>query len=873
MAHACAWGLTAPAPIQGRHATAAGGHRVDGEHRRGGPLTITDCNVLLGRVRPEFFPAIFGPNGDQPLDRNAVEAQFAALCAEVQAKTGAALTPEQAAEGFLRIANESMAEAIKKISIQRGYDPAGYALVAFGGAGGQHACAVADAVGVETILLHPLAGVLSAWGMGLADVRAIVEETVERPLSDPGDLEARARELAERARQGLTAPVAGAADVHVTANLKYEGADSTLPAPYGETAALRRAFEHEHKQRFGFTDPARAIIVASLTAEAIAPGDRLEPSSPASPPAAAPAGEHSATLRIEGRNYQAPIHTRAALPPGFACDGPALILEDGATTYVAPGWRASMNTHGDIILKRATPLARTAIGASADPILLEVFNNRFMGVAEEMGLALQTTASSVNIKERLDFSCAVFDESGGLVANAPHIPVHLGSMSDSVREIIRQRGDTMRAGDIYMLNAPHAGGTHLPDITVIAPVILDGDTAPAFFTAARGHHADIGGITPGSMPPGSQRIEDEGVLIENFLLVREGRLLEAETRKLFASGHHPARDIDRNIADLKAQIASVVRGGEELKRLVAHYGRSGVAAYMRHVQDNAEEQIKRVIDALEPGAFDAPMDNGAIIRVAVRPNKSARSVTIDFTGTSPQQANNFNAPLAITRAATLYVFRTLVDDSIPLNEGCLKPIEIIVPEGSMLNPKRGAAVVAGNVETSQAIVDALYGALGALAASQGTMNNFTFGDEKRQYYETVCGGAGAGPGFDGASVVQTHMTNSRLTDPEVLEARFPVIVERFAVRRGSGGAGAHKGGDGAVRRIRFREPMQAAILSNRRVVAPFGLAGGGDGAPGINRVERGSGAIEALGATDKTVMQPGDVFVIETPGGGGFGRV
>ncbi len=560
------------------------------------------------------------------------------------------------------------------------------------------------------------------------------------------------------------------------------------------------------------------------------------------------------------------------LMPGFTCNGPALIIENGATTYVAPGWRARMSEHRDIILARTANIERSAIGTAADPILLEVFNNRFMGVAEEMGLALQTTASSVNIKERLDFSCAVFDETGGLVANAPHIPVHLGSMSDSVREIIRQRGDAMRGGDIYMLNAPHAGGTHLPDITVIAPVILGGDTRPAFFTAARGHHADIGGITPGSMPPDSKRIEDEGVLIENFLLVRDGKLLEAEARALFASGPLPARDIDRNIADLKAQIASVVRGSDELARLVEHYGRDGVAAYMRHVQDNAEEQIKRVIDTLSPGAFAVTMDGGATVQVSVAPDRAGRTARIDFTGTSPQQDSNFNAPLAITRAATLYVFRTLVNDNIPLNEGCLKPIEIIVPEGCFLNPKRGAAVVAGNVETSQVIVDALYGALGALAASQGTMNNFTFGDERRQYYETICGGSGAGRTFDGAAVVQTHMTNSRLTDPEVLETRFPVVVERFGVRRGSGGEGAHRGGDGAVRRIRFREPMTAAMLANRRSTAPFGLHGGGNGASGVNRVERADGSVTPLGATGKADVQSGDVFVIETPGGGGYGK-
>ncbi|MGD9814541.1 MAG: hydantoinase B/oxoprolinase family protein [Hyphomonadaceae bacterium] len=841
-------------------------------YRRGGPLTITDCNVLLGRVRAEFFPAIFGPGADQPLDADVVTERFATLCAEVEAATGRKLTPYDAAEGFLAIADLSMAEAIKKISIQRGYDPKGYALVAFGGAGGQHACAVADAVGVETILLHPLAGVLSAWGMGLADVRNVAEETIELKLDAAHGLNRRAQALALRAAEPLES---SNVRTLVSANLKYDGADSALPIAFSDPDTLKRSFEAEHRKRFGFTDPERAIVVASLTAEAVAQADR----GPSGPPQAntpiaglkARGPGSSACLIADRKAHDAPIFKRADLAPGFESPGPALIIENGATTYVAPGWRARMNEHGDIVLTRIEAIARSAVGTEADPILLEVFNNRFMGVAEEMGLALQTTASSVNIKERLDFSCAVFDETGGLVANAPHIPVHLGSMSDSVREIIRQRGATMRGGDVYMLNAPHAGGTHLPDITVIAPVFLDGAAAPAFFTAARGHHADIGGITPGSMPPDSRTIEDEGVLIENFLLVRDGVLQETEARALFASGKHPARDIDRNIADLKAQIASVMRGVEELKHLVAHFGGAGVAAYMRHVQNNAEEQIRRVIDTLSPGAFEVAMDNGAVIRVAITPDRIKRTVRIDFTGTSPQSEGNFNAPLAITRAATLYVFRTLVRDNIPLNEGCLKPIEIVVPDGSLLNPKRGAAVVAGNVETSQVIVDALYGALGALAGSQGTMNNFTFGDEARQYYETICGGAGAGPGFDGASAVQTHMTNSRLTDPEVLETRFPVIVERFAVRRGSGGAGAHRGGDGSIRRIRFRAPMTAAILANRRATAPFGLHGGASGKPGVNFVERADGGVVTLGATGKVDVAPGDVFVIETPGGGGYG--
>jgi 5-oxoprolinase (ATP-hydrolysing) len=825
-------------------------------YRRDGPLTVTDCNVLLGRVRPEFFPAIFGPKGDQPLDRDIVAEKFETLCAEIEARSGRRLSPEEAAEGFLTI-------AIKKISIQRGYNPAEYALVAFGGAGGQHACAVADAVGIDTILLHPLAGVLSAWGMGLADVRAVAEATVE----GVSDWRPMATELSARARRSLEAQGADNIVVRVTAHMKYDGADSTIAVPADNARALNAAFETEHKKRFGFIDPARRIIVASVSAEAVA--QSAEASS--EPPAPSPPRKTAVQI-FSGSVGAMPAFARTSLASGDTITGPALIIENGATTYVAPDWRAAMSGHGDLILTRARPRAeRTAIGTRADPILLEVFNNRFMGVAEEMGLALQTTASSVNIKERLDFSCAVFDETGGLVANAPHIPVHLGSMSDSVREIIRQRGATMRAGDIYMLNAPHAGGTHLPDITVIAPIILDGDAAPAFFTAARGHHADIGGITPGSMPPDSHSIEDEGVLIENFLLVRDGVLLEKEMRALFASSEHPARAIDRNIADLRAQIAACVRGAEELKRLVAHYGREGVAAYMCHVQDNAEEQIKRVIDTLQPGSIEIPLDIGAHIRVAVTPDHTKRTVKVDFTGTSAQDSGNFNAPLAITRAATLYVFRTLVDDSIPLNEGCLKPIEIIVPDGSLLNPKRGAAVVAGNVETSQVVVDALYGALGALAASQGTMNNFTFGDEQRQYYETICGGSGAGPGFDGAAAVQTHMTNSRLTDPEVLETRFPVLVEEFRVRRGSGGDGAHKGGDGAVRRVRFREAMTAAILSNRRATRPHGLNGGGDGASGINRIERIDGRIEDLPARGKTQMQAGDVFVIETPGGGGFG--
>lgn len=842
-------------------------------YRRGGPLTITDCNVLLGRVRPEFFPSIFGPKGDRPLDTRIVTERFGDLCWEVKRVTGADLTPEEAAEGFIAIANQHMAEAIRKISIQRGYDPREYAVCAFGGAGGQHACAVADAVGARTVLLHPLAGVLSAWGMGLADLRAMREVSIEQFLG--ADLSVRADALVAQARDALAARGVSVDVTELTAYLRYDGAEASLPIAWADAKSMRKAFDAAHLNRFGFLDPNRAVLVARLSAEAVG-HEETPPRKADTAASTTPAPVATVSLRIGGRQHAAKVFKREAMPAGFAFNGPALVLENGATTFVEPGWQGRTTGDGDLILQRVdAPEAASAIGTQVDPVLLEIFNNRFMAVAEEMGLALQTSAASVNIRERLDFSCAVFDAHGDLVANAPHIPVHLGSMSESIRTIIRERsadGRGMKRGDIYMLNAPHAGGTHLPDITVVSPVILEGEDTPAFFTAARGHHADIGGITPGSMPPDSKSIADEGVLIDNFLLAEEGCLRETETRALFGSGPHPARDIDRNLADLKAQIAACRRGADELLRLVNHYGRDGVVAYMRHVQDNASEHVRRVIDTLEAGSFDAPMDNGAVIRVAVRPDKAARRLTIDFTGTSEQDTGNFNAPQSIARAAVLYVFRTLVDDAIPLNEGCLKPIDIITPEGCLLNPRPGAAVVAGNVETSMVVVDALYGATGRLAASQGTMNNFTFGNDRVQYYETICGGAGAGPGFAGASAVQTHMTNSRLTDPEILESRYPILIERFGVREGSGGVGEWAGGDGAVRVVRFREAMTAAILSNRRTTAPFGVAGGGAGQPGRNTVRRAGGAMQELASTARAEMAPGDAFIIETPGGGGYGK-
>ncbi|WP_284222452.1 hydantoinase B/oxoprolinase family protein [Brevundimonas denitrificans] len=894
-------GVRLRAPMLGIHTVAAGGGsicRFDGSrlrvgpesagavpgpaaYRRGGPLTVTDCNVMLGKLRPDQFPAVFGPNGDQPLDAEAVKAGFAALAIEVSRATGRTATPEALAEGFITIAVQNMAEAIKSVSIQRGYDVTRYVLNCFGGAGGQHACLVADALGMTRVMLHPFAGVLSAWGMGLAEVRAIRQATVAAPLDSTGDatLADRVTALDRQARSDLAAQgfAEPALTTLVRAEIKFAGSDTPLVVPFGPASEMRAAFEALHRLRFGFFAEDKALVVEMLEAEAVAASGQAPSMFVGGASGQAPVAVTRVPVRMAGASHEAPVYQRADFGPGASVDGPAIILEDTGTTVVEPGWSAATDASMNLILERTVPLPeRRAIGTDADPIMLEVFNSRFMACAEQMGEALRATAYSVNIKERLDFSCAIFDATGALIANAPHIPVHLGSMGESIRTVIASRGGRadgrgMKRGDVYMLNAPYNGGTHLPDITVIMPVFLEADEAPAFFVAARGHHADVGGITPGSMPPSSKTVDEEGVLIDDFLLIDAGRLRDAETRALFASGRYPSRNVDQNMADLKAQVASCARGGDELTRMVAEFGRSVVAAYMGHVQDNAEEAVRRAIAALKPGSFALEMDDGSVIRVRIEVDPEARSAVVDFTGTSDQLPNNFNAPLSIARAATLYVFRTLVDDAIPLNEGCLKPIRLIVPEGSMLNPRYPAAVVAGNVETSQAVVDCLYGALGVLAASQGTMNNFTFGDETRQYYETIAGGSGAGPGFDGASAVQTHMTNSRLTDPEVLETRFPVLLEEFSIRRGSGGAGANRGGDGAVRRVRFLEPLTAAILSNHRRTAPFGMAGGEDGAVGVNRVERADGSVERLGATAEVGMAVGDVFVIETPGGGGFG--
>ncbi len=900
-------GVRVRAPMMAIHTVAAGGGSIlafDGArfrvgpqsaganpgpacYRRGGPLTVTDANVALGKLQPAFFPAVFGPRGDERLDGAVVAERFAALAAEIERATGVVRSPEQVAEGFIDIAVGSMANAIKKISVARGYDVTRYTLHCFGGAGGQHACRVADALGMERIFVHPLAGVLSAYGMGLADQTVMRQAAIEQPLDEASsDIDVRLAALSQEARVELEGQ--GVATerivVHRRVHLRYEGTDSALVVPFADAAGLQSGFEAAYRQRFAFLMDGRRLIVEAVSVEAIGAGEA--PTEVSHPLVAAAPAPVAATVRMfgDGRWHDAALVQRASARPGQTIAGPAIVVESNATTVIEPGWAARVTALDHLVLERTAPReTRRAIGTTVDPVLLEVFNNLFMNIAEQMGLQLQNTAYSVNIKERLDFSCALFDANGNLIANAPHMPVHLGSMSESIKTVIARNAGTMKRGDVYALNDPYHGGTHLPDVTVVTPVYLeDASDLPTFYVGSRGHHADIGGTTPGSMPPFSTRIEEEGVQFDNVKLVEDGRFLEDETRTLLESGRWPSRNPAQNIADLRAQVAANEKGVHELAKMVAQYGLDVVQGYMRHVQDNAEESVRRVITKLNDGAFTLPLDNGAKISVAIRVDARKRSATIDFTGTSAQLQNNFNAPTAVCMAAVLYVFRTLVDDEIPLNAGCLKPLEVIIPEGSMLNPKAPASVVAGNVETSTCITNALYGALGVMAASQCTMNNFTFGNARYQYYETISGGSGAGlvfddeghaiGGFDGTSVVQTHMTNSRLTDPEVLEFRFPVRLDSYAIRSGSGGSGHWHGGDGGIRRVRFLEPMTASILSNGRHSGAFGIAGGSAGAPGINRVERADGSSEALDHIASVEMRPGDVFVIETPGGGGCGE-
>jgi 5-oxoprolinase (ATP-hydrolysing) len=886
-------GVRMRAPMLSIHTVAAGGGSIlhfDGAryrvgpdsaganpgpacYRRSGPLTVTDANVMLGKIQPKHFPQVFGADGKQRLDHAAVQEKFAVL----KNRINDGRTAEQVAEGFIQIAVGNMANAIKHISVQRGHDVTAYTLCCFGGAAGQHACLVADALAMTRVFIHPHAGVLSAYGMGLADQVAMREQALELELQDAGvrALEDAAEKLAAEGRQDLVSQGVDPQRIKLLrrAHLKYEGTDTALAVPLGPRAGMAQQFEAAYRKQFSFLMPGKPLVVEAVSVEAIAAGEVIHEKKLSSGGMNAKPAE---TVRMfsGGRWHEAPLYRRDELAAGQSIDGPAIIAEANATTVVEPEWRASVTQLNHLIVERNKPRKTgVAVGTAVDPVMLEIFNNLFMSVAEQMGLRLQNTAYSVNIKERLDFSCALFDASGNLIANAPHMPVHLGSMGESIKTVMRLNAGTMTPGNVYVLNAPYNGGTHLPDVTVITPVFDELNESILFYVGSRGHHADIGGITPGSMPPGSTRVEEEGVLIDNFLLVEEGRFREKETVALLTSGKYPVRNVQQNIADLQAQIAANEKGVQELRRMVAHFGLEVVRAYMGHVQANAEESVRRVIGVLKDGDFALPMDCNAVIRTKIHIGADRRSATIDFTGTSAQLPNNFNAPAAVCMAAVLYVFRTLVDDEIPLNAGCLKPLEVLIPEGCMLKPRYPAAVVAGNVETSQCITDALYGALGVLAASQGTMNNFTFGNGRYQYYETVAGGSGAGPGFDGADVVQTHMTNSRLTDPEVLEWRFPVLLESFEIRPGSGGRGRWRGGHGAVRRVRFLEPMTAAILSGHRLLRPHGMAGGEPGLAGRNYVMRADGARTELGPFDQTEMAAGDVFVIETPGGGGYGTI
>lgn len=910
-------GVRIKSPMMAIHTVAAGGGSIlqfDGAryrvgpdsaganpgpacYRKGGPLTVTDCNVMLGKIQPDFFPQVFGPEGNQPLDVAVVKQQFVDLAQQIQQTTGDVRSPEQVAAGFLAIAVENMANAIKKISVQQGHDVSEYTLSCFGAAAGQHACLIADALGMQQIFIHPLAGVLSAYGMGLADLRALRQAAIEQPLSAAllPVLKEKIAEITIPARAEVTRQRVPDEQIEVLpkVHVRYEGTDSALIVAFDQLSAMVTQFEQDYRQRYGFTMPEKPLIVEAVSVEVV--GKMPLPQEPVdnSPGRQTPV----ATVSMFTANAWRPtsLFQRNNLRPGDQIPGPAIIVEATGTNVVEPGWVVQVSDRNHLLLTKDTghgnvktittaepELSGTALQSltNPDPVMLEIFNNLFMAIAEQMGFTLQKTSYSVNIKERLDFSCAIFDQQGQLVANAPHIPVHLGSMGQSVESLIAARGHSLKPGDVYVLNNPYNGGTHLPDVTVITPVFpnaypepVEAPALPLFYVASRGHHADIGGITPGSMPPNSASVTEEGVLIDNFQLVDQGHFRETELLELLTQGPYPVRNPTQNMADLQAQIAANEKGVQELRKMVKHYGLPTVQAYMQHVQDNAEESVRRVIDVLNPGEFTYAMDDGARVQVTISCDRSRRSARIDFSGTSPQQTTNYNAPAAVCKAAVLYVFRTLVDDQIPLNAGCLKPLEIIIPLGCMLNPKYPAAVVAGNVETSQVITDTLYGALGIMAAAQGTMNNFTFGSDRYQYYETICGGSGAGPDHPGTDAVQTHMTNSRLTDPEVLEWRFPVLLKSFTIRHDSGGQGLHPGGNGVIRRVQFREPMTAAILSNHRHVPPFGLRGGSPGKTGRNYVVRQNGTTEALDSKASVQMQPGDTIVIETPGGGGYGAM
>jgi 5-oxoprolinase (ATP-hydrolysing) len=841
-------------------------------YRRGGPLAVTDANVMVGKLIPDFFPKIFGPAQDQPLDAQSVKQAFATLSKEVGGKS-----PQEIADGFIRIAVENMANAIKKISVQRGYDVTRYALNCFGGAGGQHACLVADALGMTKVLIHPFSSLLSAYGMGLADIRATRQQAIEEAFG--GKSLATLKREGARLGKEAKAEVAGQGvpdgkiKVIVRAHIRYAGTDTPLVVDAGTLDKMKSAFEKAHKSRFGFIDRAKQLVIEAVSVEAVGGGAKFRERAHNTRRAKLPSPARTTRFFSGGAWHDAKVFTRDQLTPGARVPGPAIVIEPHQTVVVEDGWRAEITAKNHLVLTRVVALARARpIGTQADPIMLEVFNNLFMSIAEQMGVSLQNTAYSVNIKERLDFSCAIFDADGSLVANAPHMPVHLGSMDRAVETIIRENKGRIRPGDAYLINAPYNGGTHIPDLTVCTPVYDRAQRKLLFWVASRGHHADIGGIAPGSMSPVATSIEEEGIYIDNFKLVDRGKFREAALYDLLTKSQYPARNPLQNVNDLKAQIAANEKGVQELHKMVGQFGLDVVHAYMKHVQDNADESVRRVLDRLHDCEFSYEADQGNVIKVKITVDKNKREATVDFTGTSPQQGTNFNAPEPVTRAAVLYVFRIMVDSDIPMNAGCLRPIHIIIPDNSMLRPHYPAAVVAGNVEVSQFVTDTLFGALGAMAGAQGTMNNVNFGNATYQYYETICSGSPAGPGFPGTDAVHTHMTNTRLTDPEVLEFRYPVVLEDFHIRKGSGGKGKWSAGDGVRRTIRFLEKMEYTILSGHRRIRPFGLEGGEDGQIGENHVRRNDGTMERLKGADATVVDAGEAIIIQTPTAGGYGK-
>ena len=846
-------------------------------YRNGGPLAVTDANVMLGKLIPDYFPSIFGPDQDKPLDVERVRALFTQMADEI----GDDRSPESVADGFIRIAVANMVEAIKKISVQRGYDVTRYALSCFGGAGGQHACLVADALGMKNILLHPMSGLLSAYGMGLADIRATRQKAlgVDLDADAPAELQRLGAELATECVAELTAQGVDEKVItkHLRAHIRYAGTDTVLSVeatyPAVDAASrLRAEFEAAHKRRFGFIAENKALVIDAVELETVGGGAGEGEAAGNIGEATEAQADRQTRFYSQGAFHDAAVVVRETMQRGQTVTGPAIIIEKNQTIIIEDGWQARLTEHDHVVLTRIKALPkRVAIGTEADPVMLEIFNNLFMSIAEQMGVTLQNTAYSVNIKERLDFSCAVFDATGNLVANAPHMPVHLGSMDASVATAIREN-PVIKPGDVFLINAPYNGGTHLPDLTVCTPVFDDAQTEIRFWVASRGHHADIGGIAPGSMSPLAVNIEQEGVYIDNFKLVDQGQFREEALADLLNGAKYPVRNLTQNVNDLKAQIAANEKGVAELRKMIVHFGEDVVKAYMGHVQDNAAESVRRVLDQLPDGQFTYELDQGSKIEVKVTIDRVKREATVDFTGTSEQRPDNFNAPQPVTRAAVLYVFRVLVDGDIPMNAGCLRPIKIIVPEGSMLSPHYPAAVVAGNVEVSQAVTNCLFGATKAMAAAQGTMNNLTFGNNEYQYYETICSGAPAGPGFNGADAVHTHMTNSRLTDPEILETRFPVMLEDFHIRENSGGRGKWTAGNGTHRTIRALEELEFAILSGHRRVRPFGLEGGEDGQLGRNEVRRQDGAVEVLKGCDQVVLKAGEAFTIITPTGGGYGK-